>query len=319
MAFWLCATATACGAARPADAPVATSTTAGPATAPVALGPPVDLEAGKALGIEPKEGEVVVRTDVLRAHPVGAHAGLVFGMWRGWRDTLRAIARDPMTDLDWIDVVAPENAADGRMLAASSDAGDPAIVGRLVALQARSAEPAVSHVEGGVPAAAARLDGVLRIVFRPEAHVVAVAPVTRGPTLSRVLVRAHVHAPPLWPREALRADVPRPHDKMGAIPEAIARLRGRVLVSANGDADTTAEGECVSAQDAVHAASSLRDWIARQNNPIVRVLTRGLLDAVTISADRSIVRIHVPASRDQLEALLALLAAGAPSDDSGSL
>ncbi len=311
----LCAVAAACAAPRPADAPVAAvaKATTGPTTTSIPGGPPVALEAGAALGLGPGEGEVVVRTDVLRGHPVGAHAGSLLGMWPGWRETLRAIVRDPLTDLDWIDVVGPSNAARARMLAGASDVGDPAVVGRLVALQARSAEPAASHVEGNVPAAAARLDGVLRILFRPEGRVVAAAAATRGPALSHTLLHAHVSPPALWPHEVARADLPRPHGMIDAIPEAVLRLRGRVLVAADGDADATAEGECATAQDAGRVASALRERVARENNPIVRMLTRGLLDAVAISVRETTVRIHVPANRDQLEALLTLVTASMPA------
>lgn len=270
---------------------------------------PLELEAAAALGVQPNEGEVFVRTDVLRGHPVGAHSGLVFAMWRGWRDTLRAIARDPLTDLDWIDVVAPSDAAHGRMLAFASQTGDAAIDGRLVALGARSAEPAAGHVEGSPLAAAARLDGVLRVLFRPEPRLIAAAAAPRGPSVSHALLHAHVHAPALWPHEALRADLHHPHDSLPALPPEILRLKANVLMLPNGDAEATADGECANAGDAQRAASSIRETIARQNNPIVQMLTRGILDGLTVSVHAGTVSMHIHANRDQLEALLALASA----------
>ena len=322
--IWLCICASACASAPPAGAPVAVMSplTAAPAPAmtPPAPPPPVDREAGAALGRQPSEGEVFVRTDVLRSHPVGAHCGPVLVMWPGWHGTLRAIARDPLTDLDWIDVVGPQDPARGRMLALASEAGDPAIDGRLIALQARSAEPAASHVEANVPAAAARLDGVLRVVFRPARRLVAAAVASQGPAFSHLLLGSRVHPPKLGAREVLRADLPHPQGTLRAIPAPIVRLRGRVLLLPDGNADATAEGECATAEDAGRAASSLRDSIARQNNPIVRMLTQGLLDTIAISTTGAIVDIHIPANRGQLEALLALVtaAAGARDGDDGA-
>jgi hypothetical protein len=235
-------------------------------------------------------------------------------MWRGWRDTLRAIARDPLTDLDWIDVVAPSDMARGRMLALASQTGDAAIDGRLVALQARSAEPAATHVEGTPLAAAARLDGVLRVVFRPEPRVVAAAAAARGLSVSHGLLHAHVHAPALRPHEALRADLPHPHDSLPALPAPILRLKANVLMLPNGDAEATADGECANAGEAQRAASSVREMIARQNNPIVQMLTRGILDGLSVSVHADTVNMHIHASRDQLEALLALASASISVD-----
>jgi hypothetical protein len=319
---WLFTGATACAGASPPVAPVAgavTSTAApAPALPPTAPPPPIDLEADAALGREASEGEIIVRTSVLRGHPVGAESGPILAMWPGWRGTLRAIAREPLKDLDWIEIVGPPDASRGRMLAFASPAGDPAVDGRLVALQARSAEPATSHVEGHLTAAAARLDGVLRVIFRPGRPLVAVAAAASGPALSHALLRARVRAPSLGPREALRADLPHPHETLRALPSTILRMRTRILVLPDGGADATAEGDCANAEDAGHAASSLREMIARQNNPIVRMLTQGILDAIAISTNGATVGIHVPANRGQLEALLALVSATAGLRDEGA-
>jgi hypothetical protein len=305
---WLCACATACAAARPPGSPVATSIGAGaPAPTRTAPPPPLDLEASVAVGVEPGESQVFLRTDLLRDHPVGAHAGPVLALWPGWRDTLKAFARDPLLDLDWIEVVGPADRARGRMLAGASEAGAPAIDGRLIALQARSAEPAASHVERSMPAAVARLDGVLRVIFRSERRVVAATAATNGQALSHLLERARVHAPALRPREVLRADLVHPHDTLHAIPASITRLRGGIVATPAGDADATAEGECAGIDDAKRAASFLRETIERQNSPLVRLLTLGLLDTIAVSANGAVVSIHAPANRGQLEALLTLV------------
>ena len=220
-----------------------------------------------------------------------------------------------MADLDWIDVVGPPDPSHERMLArVSGGAADAAIDGRLVALQARSAEPAASHVEGHIAAAAAQLDGVLRIVFRPQAHFVAATAAQGGLALSHLLARARVRAPATQPLEAVRIDRLRPHDAVRLIPASIRRMRVRVLALANGDADASADGDCDTAADAGAAATALRDTIARQNFTLVRMLTHGLLDAIAVTSEGSVVKIHLHASRDQLEAFLSLVAAMTPAD-----
>jgi hypothetical protein len=243
------------------------------------------------------------------------HVGPVFGWWRGWRSTLRAVAPDPVLGFDWIAIVNPTDPGAGRMLARATDgASDAAIDGRLVALQARSAEPAESHVEGHVPAAAARLDGILRVVFRPQRGFVAAAAVARGPALSHVLAQAHLLAPAAEPLEAIRFDVPHPQEVLRLLPGTIRRMRGRVLALAGGDADATAVGDCDDAQAASNAAAALRDVVSRQNMPLVRILTHGLLDGLAVASEGPTVKIHLHATRDQLETVLSLATAMAPTE-----
>jgi hypothetical protein len=316
----LCAAATACAPGRDAKvapAPLSSSTGGAPGGPATAGEPAVDVDPEAALGREPGDGEIVVHTGVLRGHPVGMHVGPIFGWWRGWRSTFRAITRAPVADLDWIDVVGPPDPAGERMIARVSDsASDAAIDGRLVALQARSAEPAESHVDGHLPAAAARLDGVLRVVFRPQLRFVAVTAIARGPALSRLLSHARVKAPRAEPLEAIRFDLPRPQEAVRMLPGTIRRVRGRVLALPGGDADGSADGDCDDAQAAASAAAALRDTVARQNFPLVRMLTHGLLDGLAITSEGPVVKLHLHATRDQLETVLSLATAMAPTEAS---
>jgi hypothetical protein len=318
LAWVVTAASAACAPGRSANAPpTPPASTAGATTtaSAEAAEPPIDLDPGEALGRQPDDGEILVRASVLRGHPVGMHVGPVLGMWQGWRATLHAIARDPVADFDWIDIVGPSDPARERMLARVAEgAPDAAVDGRLVALQARSAEPAASHVDGRVPAAAAQLDGVLRVVFRPQPHFVAATAVANGPALSRLLSRARVHLPESEPLEAIRLDVPHPHDSVRMLPPSIRRMRARVFALANGDAEGSGEGDCDSAEEAARAADALRETVARLNSPLVRMLTHGLLDGIAVTSDGPLVKIHAHATRDQLETALSLVAAIAPSD-----
>lgn len=307
----------ACASRREANvAPMSVPPSAGAPSAGVATSePPVDLEPGAALERGPGDGEIFVHTSVLRGHPVGVHVGPLFALWPGWRSTLHTIARDPVRDLDWIDLVGPSDPAEQRLLVRMAEgSADAAFDGRLVALQARSAEPATSHVEGNLPAAAARLDGVLRVVFRPQPRLAAAAPTARSQALSRLLARARIQTAESDPLEAVRADVPHPHDAVRLLPGSLRRIRVRVRALAGGDAEGSADGDCASAEEASQAAAALRETLARQNSPLVRMLTRGLLDAIAVTSEGSVVRIHLHATRDQLEALMALVAAFAPTD-----
>jgi hypothetical protein len=311
----LCAIAIACAPKRAANvAPAPTAPTARSVASP-APEPPVDLDPEGALGREPTEGVILVRTSVLRGHPVGVHVGPIFGWWRGWRSTLRSITRDPVADLDWLVIVGPTDPTGQRMLArVAAGAPDAAIDGRLVALQARSAEPAESHVEGRIPAAAARLDGTMRVVFRPQKRFVAAAAMARGPGLSHVLSGAHLLDPQAEASEAVRFDVIHPQDALRLLPAGIRRVRGRILALGGGDADASAEGDCDDPQAASNAAAALRDAVAGQYSALIRMLTHGLLDGLTVASDGPRVKIHLHATRDQLDTVFSLLAAMAPTE-----
>jgi len=314
---WWCACLVACGGSRDIGPPSQSSVSVAAVTPPPSVvAGPLELDPGEALARSATDGEIVVRTDVLRGHPVGARLGPILETWPGWRATLHAIANDPVLDLDWIDITGPSDAKQGRLLARTAITADAALDGRLVALQARSAEPSTGHVVTGVSAAAARLDDTLRVVFRAQPRFVAATPASRGPAISGVLVRARVRDPSTAALEAVRADVPEPHDVVRAVPEGIRRMKAHVFALASGDADATADGECATPDDAKRAAATLEEAIARQNSPLARMLTHGLLDAIVVDAEGSTVKIRLHATRDQLDAIVGLVSAiagtGAP-------
>ncbi len=298
--------AVGCGAARSGlGAAPSTSTSTSAATSP-ATSPATTTDEALA-----GDGEVFVRLDVVRGNPVGAQMGVVFAWWPGWHETLEAIAGAPLTALDWIDVRGSTKTTQRLVAALANPPDDAGLEARLLALQARSAEPGASHVDGRMPAAAARLDGVLRVVFRPRAHVVAAAPAGQGPALSRELASHAVTAPREERGEAVFADVVHPHDDMPWLPEAVERLRVHVLARADGGAEANAQGDCPSAEAADHAAAILRALLARLNGPVIRMLTDDLLGGIVITTTASRVDAFIPASRGQLEAILALVAARA--------
>jgi hypothetical protein len=130
-----------------------------------------------------------------------------------------------------------------------------------------------------------------------------------------VLVRSRLHDPATAPLEAVRADVPRPHELVRAVPPTVARIQVHVLALANGDADGSADAACLTAEDASRAAAAMRDSVAQQNNAIVRLMTHGLLDGLAIRAEGASVKLHLHATRDQLDAVVGLATAMIPPGD----
>jgi hypothetical protein len=70
------------------------------------------------------------------------------------------------------------------------------------------------------------------------------------------------------------------------------------------------EGDCGTSEAASSVADTLRDIIKQQNaSMLVRIASHGLLNGAEIEPAGTQVKMHLPASRDQLEAILGIVAA----------
>jgi hypothetical protein len=252
------------------------------------------------------ESVVLVRTRVLRRHPVGARLGPLLAAWPGWRATFAGLAPDPVRDLDWIQVVGPVATASQRMMARAG-VDDATLDGRIARLAAGSTEDPHEVVAGDAPAAVARLDGALRAVLRTRPHLLAVVPRDTAPAVSATLNRAEILEPADDDHEAVRAEVVRPPGADSPLPESVRMVHVQVFARDDGGADALAQGECVDADAAAHVAEDVRALVARANGLLVHLMTKGILDGLTVSSDGPIVTVKATATRDQLEATSAIV------------
>jgi hypothetical protein len=163
----------------------------------------------------------------------------------------------------------------------------------------------------GVKAALGHADRFERVFLRPQTHLLAVVPRDYARTAALLLKRAAIKAP--RPGEAMRLKLLKPHDAIGLkgtveLPASISELRLWIVPRADGGADVFGEGDT---PDAPAAASAVRDLqkILRSVNTLgIEIVTHGLLNNLEFTADGSTVRLHLPASRDQLEIILSLVA-----------
>jgi len=266
------------------------------------------------------DGEILLRVARLRAHPLGARVAPFLAAWPGWSDTLQAIAPHPVSDLDWIEVVGPVQPSGERMLARTA-AADDATDTRIDALATGSTESARPLVDGDAThAAAARLDGSLRVVVRDEPHLVLASPAAAARALTRALSAARVTDPPGGDDgEILRADLPHPHDALPLLPAEVRRVRAHVDASPGGGADAVAELTCDDEASARRVAAALHAIVDRLDNAVVRLLTHDLLGHVRLDVAGSTVTARLSATRDQLESVLTLAAGMLPrSDEAGA-
>jgi hypothetical protein len=239
----------------------------------------------------PDEAEVLLRTSVARAHPLAPKLEPFVLAWPGWGKTLRRVSVHPLAELDWIDIVGPHDAAKERM-ASRTAIDDAAVDARL----------------------AASSDGSLRVMARPEPHLVTVSPPDAAAALQAALQGTHVIDPPGPVDEGLRALVPHPHAFFHAIPEEAQSALLRVFARPAGGARAEIELSCADAAAAGKVAAAVREQVERANGILVRVLTHDLLGGLAIEVDGTTAKVTLPASREQLEALAGLAAGLVPPE-----
>ncbi|HEY5241525.1 MAG TPA: hypothetical protein VIJ22_08675 [Polyangiaceae bacterium] len=243
------------------------------------------------LGRTPDEGSVLLRLSVARQHPLGGLIVPFVLAWPGWGATLASLTSDPLADLEWIDVVGPKDPAHERMILRTA-APDEAIDVRLKA----------------------RNDGSLRVVQRAQPHLVAALPPDGADAIVQVLRASRLTEPDDSDAdEVLHVDFPHPHGVMLYVPanvrRAVVRADSRPGGAAEGFADLTFDDEAT----ATRMVGELQARAESMNNLMVRLLTRDLLGGLAITSEGPIVKLRLPATKEQLESLATLASAMLPA------
>jgi hypothetical protein len=256
------------------------------ASAATQHGPPADVAPASLLARTTDDAEVLLRLSVARTHPLGPRLEPFVLAWPGWGATIRRVSEHPVAELEWIDVIGPRDAAKERM-AARTSVDDAALDARL----------------------ASNGDGSLRLVVRGQPHLIAAAPPDAGDALTAALGTTHVVDPPADADEGLRAELPHPHLFFKQVPEQARTATLQVYARPGGAAEAKLDLACDDGATALRVATEMREEADQVNGMVVRMLTRDLLGGLSVEVDASTVRLRLPASREQLEAL-ATLAAG---------
>jgi hypothetical protein len=243
------------------------------------------------LGRTPDEGSVLLRLSVARQHPLGALIVPFVLAWPGWGATIASLTTAPLTDLDWIEVVGPKDPAHERMIVRTA-APDETLDARL---QTRS-------------------DGSLRVVERAQPHLVAALPPDAAPATLQSLRASRLTEPDDSDAdEVLHVDFPHPHGVMLYVPanvrRAVVRADSRPGGAAEGFADLTFDDDATAAR----MAGELRARAESMNSVVVRLLTRDLLGGLVITAEGPVVKLSLPATKEQLESLATLASAMLPA------
>jgi hypothetical protein len=259
----------------PPEAPAAATTAAPAAPAPVTV--------DALLGRGADEGSVLLRLAIVRAHPLGARVEPFVLAWPGWDATIAAVSPHPVAELDWMAVVGPREPARERLMART--AVDDAVI------DARLRD---------------RHDGSLRVVVRGQPHAVVALPPDDAPAVVSALPTARLVEPSGDAEEALHVDFPDPHRMLPQVPKDVRRLVLRAFSRPGGGGEAFADMTCDDEASAGRVANELRERAERANNFMVRMLTLDLLAGLSIATEGRVVKLRLPATREQLEALATL-------------
>lgn len=287
--------------------------------APNAGGGPRDPGSMIGLGGIVSAGQVnvtlLVNVAVIREHPIGPRLGpLLWGIPQ-WNDFMKGSQTlvDPIRDTDWILIYGPSLIHTERDAVIVRYSASDAVVDKAVEAISKRYDKG-GPFDAGVPGVKASLghaDNGQRVFLRAQPHVLVVVPPDKAHEFARVLSKAPVK-PRVRPGEAVRLTVKDPWRQISIpalkIPNALKELRLWVVPRADGGADVHVEGDCTDPAAAVEVADALTDLLKRQNAVGVRIVTRGLLNGAKFDADGDKVKMTLPASAEQLEALLQLTA-----------
>jgi hypothetical protein len=259
----------------------------------------------------PQNVVLTVNMAVIRTHPEGKRMGPLISQVPQWDTFVEGTGVDPLRDIDWISINGPALLHTEKDVILVHYSAPDAVVDKAIGVLAkRSGQGGPTNVGvPGVKATRGYADRAERVFLRPQPHVLAVVPAYYAKTAAQILSKATVPRALKRNAEAMRLTLVHPHGPMPGVPESVTEFRVWI-VPRNGDggADVYGEGDTASPDAAEGAAAVIDRLIQEQNSFGVQLLTRGLLNHVEIRADGPTIRMHLSASREQIQVILAFVA-----------
>lgn len=268
------------------------------------------LGAAASVSAGPNNVTVFVNMSVIKTHPAAPRLQPILAAIPQWKQFMSGSTIDPLRDCDWIFIMGPSLAdTEKDAVFVHYSASDAVVDGAIGTISKSYAKG--GPIDVGVPkvkAWKAYADRAERVFLRPSPGVAVIVPATHATQFARVLVNNPV-TPKARPGEAVRMTALRPGGSISVIPSSISEMRLWVVPrDADGGADVYAEGDCPDPAAAAQAAADLKDMIQKKNSFGVRLVTGGLFNAVEVTSSGALVKAHLSASRDQIDAVLGLVA-----------
>lgn len=263
-----------------------------------------------AVAAGPNKVTVLANLTVIKAHPLGPRIQPLLAAIPEWKQFMTGSAIDPYRDLDWVVVTGPslihtEKDAVYLHLSASDAETDKAID----AVAAQYAKG--GKLDVGVPgmkAWRAYAHGAERAFIRPASHFVMIVPPSHASKFAAAYRGKGGLTPRFRPGEALSVRALDPGGSVSIIPKQISELRMWIVPrNADGGGDLYIEGDCPDAASAAAAAAEAKKTVQGFNSLMVRLVTNGLLDGFVPTSDGAVMKAHVSASKEQIEAMINLI------------
>jgi hypothetical protein len=268
------------------------------------------LGAAGAVQSGPPLVQLLINMEVIRANPTGAKMGPLLSAIPQWDEFMSGTHVDPVRDTDWVFISGPSLIHTERDMIWVRYSASDAVVDKAIGLVSKKYDRG-GPFDAGVPGVKASLghaDRAQRVFLRPQPHLLVVCPPDFAYTAARALAGSKV-SPHIRPGEAMRLTLKNPHRPMPFLPESISELRLWIIPRPDGSAEVFAEGDTPDGVEAAKAAEAVKKLVRDQNSIGVRIVTQGLLNNVEVTPDGKMVRGKLTASREQLEAILSLVAA----------
>jgi hypothetical protein len=254
---------------------------------------------------------ITINFAVIRTHPLGPRVQPILLAIPEWREFMSGSTIDPYRDTDWMMLAGPSLLDTTKdVVYVHYSASDAEIDKGIAQVSAKYSQGGPMDVGvPGVKAWRAHVHGAERAFLRGQSHCVLIVPYANAKVFAQAAARnpCTLRSPP---GEAVRARFLKPGGSVPQIPQSISELR-IWLVPRNSDsgADLYAEGDCPDSAAATQAADDLKRTMAQANGLMVKVATAGVLNGFDARADGSMVKIHVPGNKDQVEAFIGLAGA----------
>ncbi len=253
--------------------------------------------------------QLLVNMEVIRQNPIGAQMGPMLSAIPQWDEFIAGTNVDAVKDTDWVFISGPSLIRTDRDAIFVHYSTTDAKVDHAIDIVAHKYDRG-GYFDAGVPGVKATMghaDRAQRVFLRPQSHLLVVVPPDYAHTAATMLLKVKI-SPHIRPGEAMRLTLENPSHPMPFLPASMKELRLWITPRADGGADTIAEADCTDAAAAIQAAEDLKKLIRQQNSLGVRMVTNGLLNGFDVDVDGSTVRGRLPASREQLQTLLGLVA-----------
>lgn len=263
----------------------------------------------------PNNITLIVNMGVIRAHPEGAKLGMILAAIPQWRPFLASsasagVSLDPLRDIDWLMVMGPALDHTEKDAVYVHYSPDDAVVDKVIDSISKGyvkGGPVNVNVKG-VKAWKGFADNAERVFLRPRPHVAVIVPATHATQFAQVVSQSPFN-PHMRPGEAASLRAVHPGGSISIIPQSISEMRLWVVPrTSDGGADVYGEGDCPDDASATTAAEQLKNEIARRNSIGVRLVTGGIFNSLTVTSDGPTVKLHLSATKEQIDAMLGLAA-----------